>query len=657
MTPGERVRMGLLYVAHALPLLWPFVLLGAAGWLVTDLVAVWSWRTLAVIGLAMAFLGSLRAYSSRWNRRPEDVRPVSQTDQPGLWRFVEKIAADQSARVPDGLIVNASAECRWFDRWTPFGGIRSHLVIGQWVIELFSLGELKALLSLRLACVRGLPWEQRRARLRQGLALRLSGEDHWSDDDFGAGRMMRGLWWFSAWPVIVILKVILWNEGNHTDPYADDETACRLAGTDATLLVMAKSDRLEQVLKGMDKLALQCADGGFWVENLFTLTPDAIRLQLEDTDREQWQGLQLPRTPTLARDREWFDLGASYASNFWVGFPEGDRREERAKRNYLWNEADSRPSTLLIDKLSVVRRELTARQYRRLNLELTDTYPVSISLLRRWLYRETESPFPASAGQLYAEGRLIEPGSKIDRESSQLPEDEAELWHGLPTLYDEAGKVWLRWSDVSKRLEKIAAKNDRSRKDDIQTEHLQRAKRDSALALAGFDHRLHVIHRQLAARIDNPKLVAELARRTEAVVRFQTLVSQARQWTRVLRRDRDSVAETMRPNPRFLRDVHLTIRDALDRLEEILDWCKHLEDTEVSSLIEQMPLDRFLCSHTHLPDGKSGSMASRIEETWRLWREVRRKADWLHIQLVAGMVRVHEDIVQAFADHMEVSVN
>ncbi len=657
MTPGERLRTGLLYFAFLLPLLWPFALAGTAIWLATDLSEVWSGRAMAVAGLGLATVGSLRAFAGRSNEPPQDMRSVSAVDQPGLWDFINKIAADQSARLPDGLIVNASAECRWLDRSTPAGGLRSHLVIGQWVVELFSLGELKALLSLRLARTRGLKWEQRHARLMQRLVLRLYGEDGWASNDSGIGKAVQALWWLSAWPVILVLKGIHWNESRHANPFAADETACQLTGTDATLLSMVKADHLRQLLKAVDALVLHCSESGFWAENLFTLTPDAIRLHLNDEARAEWQALQPPRTPTLARDREWFDLGSRYASDCWAGFPDGDRREERAKRDYLWNDVDSRPSTLLLDHLAADRRELSERHYRRLGEDITSKYAVPISLLRRWLYRDGDPTFPAATCGIYGNGRLVEPGSKADRETSVLPEDESDLWHALPTLYAEAATVFQRWAEAAKRADKIAGKVGRTRKDDIQAEHLTRAKREAEQALAGYDHRLHVVHRQLAARLDDARLAEELARRTEAVVRLQTLVSQARQWARVLQRDGAALAETLRPTGRFLREVSASVTDALDRLEEILEWAKQGEDSEVAALIEHMPLDHFLCSHAILPDGKGGSLLTRVEEAWRLWREVRRKADWLHARLVAGMVRVHEDIVTAFADRVEVSIN
>lgn len=657
MTLGERGRVGLLFLAFFLPLLWPFALAGTAIWLATDVPAVWSWRAAAVAGLGIAAAGSLRAFAGRSNRPPDDIRTISPADQPGLWDFVTKIAADQSARLPDGLIVNASAACHWFDRWTPAGGLRSHLVIGQWVTELMSLGELKALIALRLARTRGVPWERRHARLVLLLELRLHGEDAFTDSDSPGGKMVQALWWLSAWPVILVLKAIHWNESRHADPFAADETACRLAGTDATLLAMAKADRLRRLMKSVDTLVLQCADSGFWTANLFALTPDAIRLHLTAEARDDWQALQPPRTPTLARDREWFDLGSRYASDAWAGFPDGDRREEHAKRDYRWNDVDTRPGTLLIDHLARDRRELSERHYRRLGQDLSGKCAVPISLLRRWLYRDADPTFPAAVCGIYGNGRLIEPGSKADRDASLLPDDEADLWAALPTLYAEAAAVWQRWHTAGARADKIDAKPARARKDDIQLEHLSRAKREAEQALAGYDHRLYVLHRQLAARLDDATLSDELTRRTETVVRFQTLVAQARQWARVLKKDGIALAETLRPTGRFLRDVAGDAAEAIDRLEQLLDWCKHLDDSDVSALIEAMPLGHFLCSHTVLPDGKSGSLAARVEDAWRLWREVRRKADWLHARLVARVVTVHEDIVHAFADRVEVSIN
>ena len=649
MTPGQRARIVLLYAACFVPVAWPGVLLLAAVEFAFAMNTFWSWQTLLTAGALLAFLGSTRAYSACWNRRPEDIRPVSRTDQPALWAFVERVATDQSARLPDGLIVNASAECRWFDFWTPLGGLRSRLVIGHWMLELFSLLELKAILAIRLASIRGNAGEQRRCRLTRGLALRVAGEDRWNVDDNFSGALVRVAWFLSSWPMILLQRLSLWIECRNSDPFEPDAIACRLAGTDATMLAMIRADHVRQALKSVEQLILETAEAGLWTENIFALAPDAFRLRLDEKVREQWESLRPPRTPALGRDREWFELGEPYRSGFWAGFPEGDRREEHARQNYLWNEPETRPATLLTENLPAVRRELSERLYHRMGHALAARHPASNSLIKRWLDRETRHPFPPSTGNLYDSGRLIDPGDLNDPPASS-ESDPTDLWRSLPSVYQEAGRIAVRWNDIVRRMNDIEARPDWSHRDEIQHEALTKARRDVKQELAGIDRRLHLIHFQLAAKTSEPSHAAGLREQTRIVVEFQSIVARARRWDRELRDDCERITESSRPDGRFVKELHDINLDALDGLEELLTWAPRVDSERMRELLEGMPTNRFLCSLKRLPAGSHGSIARRIEDTWLLWREVRRKADWLHQMLLADLLRTHEEIAREFAE-------
>lgn len=653
----ERLRVVLLYAAVLIPLVWPPLML-ASGlyWLWQSQPAFWSWDTLGISALFFMAFGSLRVYKSRWLGRPDDPRSVSRSDQPNLWGYIDQITDDLHACGLDGLIVNSSAACHWFDQMKFPNRLQSRLVLGHWLLESLSLSELKALISIRIARTSGPTWEQRLLRLRLLLELRRRGHDSWSQSSGIWATTGIICWWYSGWPLVLVWLAIEQLEQRWHVPCREDLIANQLNGTDATLLAIAKADESANLIHAMVTFISECATDGFWIENIFTLTTDAMKLHMEEEDRNRWQSLVPPRTPTVARDREWFDIGARYASNFWEGHLPGDDREERIKREYLWNEGDHRPSTLLVDHLPEVRRELTERFYRLHDMEVGDHVTVGIGLLRQWLYHRDDLIFPLSMNHIYDGGRLISPGSKTERETIVLPTDENELWQNLPAMYIEAGTLWEKWNKANRQLADIADKGTRSRKDEIQREHLTRAFKEITQQLSGYDQRLHIVHRQLAAKLDQIDLLEELNRRTENIVRFQPVLSQARNWHTSLLRDEALLREVIRPQQRMLRDISDRVEAALQQLEQLLEWAEQLNLPDVLMLIDQMPLQHFLCTNKILP-GKNDRLKLRVQQTLAVWGELRRKADWLHRQMMREMTRTHEQIVIAFADRVEISIS
>ena len=203
-----------------------------------------------------------------------------------------------------------------------------------------------------------------------------------------------------------------------------------------------------------------------------------------------------------------------------------------------------------------------------------------------------------------------------------------------------------------RRLDDIDSKDERSRKDDIQYEHLKKARQELGTSLAEFDKRLHEIHLRLAARIENTSLAQELRDRTHSIMVFQPFVSHSRGWDRWLRADCDLANEMLRLKNQDTADLGGDNEDALRRMAKFLNSIKASEYAHLSRLIEGTRLDQFLCSHTRLPDSQKGILARRIENTWLLWREFRRKADWLHVQLLVEMLQTQEQIAGLFADRM-----
>lgn len=650
ISAAERCRIFLLYAALGLPLLVPMFSFGLAIWLSFHAEKFISWEMALDLYLICTFLASMRAYTPRWNQPPSDNRPASTSDQPMLWEFVTQVAMNVSADSPDGIIVNSSSECHCYERYEPLRGLRSRLIIGQWIFELFTLSELKALLAIRLSAYRGTPTQRKIARLTRGLELSIYGNDRWTGEGDPIGWCFRLAWYVFCWPIIAIQWLIWRFEYKRIDPLEPDRVACSLAGTDATMLAIVRADTICRTLKSVEQLVLDSAEAGFWSEDVFSLCPLALRLNLEEKSLDKWVSLKFPRTPALARDREWFELGAGYISNFWEGFPEGDRREENARKNYVWIEPKQSSAICLIESLLNVRKELTYRFYNRLGFDLYQRHTMPNKLIERWLTREETHQFPASVGNFYDHGRLLDPEINSVAPDDLEFENDSALFHSLPRLYQNAGKLALRWSDIVRRLEEIDSKTTRTSKDEIQFENLQKARRELIETMGGHDRRLFAIHIRLAKKTNESNLLEKLEKVTRQLVLFQKIVASARRWDRTLRIDCELANDPSSSSPNQRSQLILSFEESRERMTTILEECRSPELEELSTYIECLPLHRFLRSLKKSPSLQREVLAQRIEKSWLVWREFRRKADWLHRILVEEMLRLSEQIVTIFED-------
>lgn len=621
-----------------------------------------------VVCTVTAFVG-LKSLLPRRLPLPPAVIPVLPDDEPTAYGFVRRVAADLGVPPPRRLFVGSGTELRLGGRRSLLDLVREprwELHVGLWLWHAVTLSEFQALVARTLAPIAGSRPERFRSTARMLLEALTDGVDRVDEaaaesDSLLAGvaRTVRGTHRGLTLPIRLVGRLLLRTDPARDDSRTDDLAAVRIAGSDALVLAVLRSDFAAAALRAADELLAGAAEDGVRSADLYEHLADGVR-QLREAHNDFTLGERpVLRGPTAGKHAEVFEPGRRYLSKMWDGFPPPDQREQDAKREFVVAERDDRPAAELLDQPAGLRGRLTTLRY----LEVADTddgyLPVPAATVRRWLNTRADAPFPVKYAGCYDAGRTIEPGPDADREAALAADswDDARLLATAGSLYARAAERAATWRTARASLERLMRRTlfrpggrQRAEADDLEDDV-----RKATRWLAALDRWAYVVHVHMAARLPDLGRHDALLKRYDSILRFQPLVADARRCRARVAAYADRLAGAAGFIPyRLGRDAAEAFAAARRVLDEVLADAARIADPLLRDWTGDVPLDQFLYAHADRPPKRARGSPEYARRLLDAWDEVEAKARWLHRLGVGTLLELHEQIEREFAAQVPV---
>jgi hypothetical protein len=619
-----------------------------------------------VVCIALAFL-TLKSLLPRRLPLPPALIVIGPDQQPMAYAFLARVAADLGVPVPNRLYVGCGTELRLAGQRSLVDLVRAprwELHVGMWLWHGVSLSEFQALIARTLAPAGGRRIERFRSTVRtllEAMTWGTDGLDQASRSDSavaGFARFIGAAHRAIIFTVCRLARLLLRIDPAGDSTLVDDLAAVRIAGSDALVHAILRSDFATAALARADELLGQAAGDGVWSADFFEHFPDGSRVFREAHNDFSLGTPPMLRGPTAGKHADVFEPGAAYLSKMWVGYPAPDEREQNAKRNFVAADRDDRPATELLENVVRLSERLTVLRYREVHKTADDFLPLPPMTVRRWLALRTETPFPAKYAGCYDAGRPIEPGTYLERQDalSGEPWDDARLASTAESLYAHAAERAITWRESRKRLDRLLAKTlyhptGRQRalaedwEDDI---------RKASRWLAALDRWAFVIHVLMAARLPTLARHEALLNRYESVTRFQRIATDGRRYRKRMAAFLDRLADAEGvASYRLAREAGREFAASRKDFGAILSEAAAIDDPLLREWTGEVPLEQYLYSHEERPAARPRPTVRSGERLLTAWEELERKAQWLHRLGVGRLLELHEQIERDFAAHFQ----
>jgi hypothetical protein len=611
----------------------------------------------------LAFL-SLKSLLPRRLPLPPAVIPVLPADQPTAYAFVQRVAEDLRVPAPRRMFAGSGVELRLGGRRSLLDLVRAprwELHLGLWLWHALTLSEFQALIARTLAPTAGGRAERLRSTARTLLETLVDGVDLVDEaaaesDSVLAGlaRAVRGAHRGVLLPVRLVARLLLRIDPLRDDSRSDDLAAVRVAGSDALVHGVLRSDFAAAALRAIDEALHQAADSGLWTADLYDHLADGARAVCEAHNDFTLGEVPALRGPTAGKHAEVFDPGQRYLSKLWAGFPPPDDREQEAKREFVAAERDDRPAAELLEEADRLRERLTALRYIEV-LETDDDYlPLPPATVRRWLATSTDAPLPAKYAGCYDGGRKIEPGTALELQDALGAEswDEARLLSTARGLYARAAERATAWRTARTALDRLLRKTlyDPVRRQRALAEDLEDDARKAGRWLTALDRWAYVVHVHMAARLSGLGRHEVLLARYESVMWFQPLAADARRCRNRVAAFVEKLEEYGGHTPyRLGRDAAREFAASRRDFGALLADAATIKDPLLREWTGDVALDEFLFSHEQRPPARARGTVRYGRRLLHAWEEVEGKARWLHRLGVGTLLELHEVIEREFA--------
>jgi hypothetical protein len=591
---------------------------------------------------------------------------VGVDEQPMAHAFLSRVAAELGVAAANRLYVGSGTELRLAGSRSLvdlFRAPRWELHVGLWLWQGLSLSEFQALIARTLAPAGGRRIEQFRSLLEAMT---------WGTDTLDqAGRTdaaMAGL--FRAigaahqavlFPVRGLARLLLRIDPAGDSTLVDDLAAVRIAGSDALVHAILRSDFAGAALTRADELLGHAADDGVWTADYYEHVADAARLVREAHNDFTLGTVPMLRGSTAGKYTDVFEPGAAYLSRMWAGNPAPDVREQNAKRDFVSAERDERPAAELLENAGPLRERLTILRYAEVLEFAGDVLPLPPMTVRRWLALQTESPFPDKYAGSYGDGRQVEPGTYLERQDalSGEPWDDARLISTANSLYVHAAERAATWRESRKRLDRLLARTlyHPTGRQLAFAEDLEDDVRKAGRWLAALDRWAYVIHVLMAARLPTLARHDTLLGRYDSVIRFQRIPHDARRCRMRVAAFLDRLADADRAaSYRLAREAGREFIASRTDFGALLSDAAAIDDPLLREWTGDVALDEFLYSHADRPPTRPRATPRSGERLLGAWVELERKAQWLHRLGVGRLLEFHEQIEREFAAQIESGV-
>jgi hypothetical protein len=616
-----------------------------------------------VVCTALAFL-SVKSLLPRRRQPPPAEVAVGPDEQPVAYAFVLRVARDLGVPAPRQMLIGSGTELRLGGRRSLLDLVRAprwELSVGLWMWHALTLSELQALIARTLAPLAGGRAESFRSTVRALLDGLTHGVDRIDEASHGSGSLLGGLGRlvYRAHDVVVFPvrragRLLLRLDPVREDALADDLDAVRVAGSDALVHGILRSDFAAAGLREADEALDTAARAGIWTSDIYAHLADgltAVRVAHNDFTLGNAPVL---RGPTAGKYVEVFEPGRRYLSKMWAGFPPPDEREQNAKRDFVPAERDDRPAAELLMDRTGLRGRLTVLRYRDVLETQPDYLPVPPEVVRRWLPTRGEFGLPARYVGCYDVGRKLDPGTPAELAAALAgdPWDEARLLHTAQTLYSHAGERAATWRSARTALDSLLQRTvyQPTGRNRALAEDLEEDLRKAGRWLAALDRWAYVVHVHMAARLPDLTLHDALLARYESVLRFQPLAVDAGGYRkRVNAFLRRLSAERGYPSYRLSRDAGREFSASRKDLGIWLSEVVAFRDPLLSEWTGGLPLEQFLYAHAEALPRRARGTTAYGRRLLAAWDEIAGKAQWFSRLSVAGLLELHEQIEREFA--------
>jgi hypothetical protein len=619
-----------------------------------------------VVCTALAFL-TLKSLLPRRRQPPPAVTAVDPTEQPLAYAFVARVARDLGVPAPRQLVIGSGTELRLGGRRSLLDLFRTprwELFVGLWLWHAVTLSEFQALVARTLAPMAGGRAERFRSTVRALLDVLTFGVDRIDEAAGHSDSVLARLAGFVGslhagvtYPVRIAGRLLLRLDPVREDALADDLDAVRVAGSDALVHAVLRSDFAAAGLGEADDLLDAAARAGLWTADLYAHMPDGLAAVRTAHNDMTLGDAPVLRGPTAGKHTEVFDPGRHYLSKMWSGFPPPEEREQNAKRDFVPAERDDRPAAELLADRERLRERLTVLRYRDVFETNTDYLPIPAETVRRWLANRDEGPLPPRYAGSYLPARKIDPGAPEERTAALTgdPWDDVRLVHTARNLYERAGERAAAWRSGRAALDNILQRTayqptgrNRALADDLEDD-LRKAGR----WLAALDRWAYVVHVHMAARLPDLGMHDELIARYESVLRVQPLAVDAGGYRRRVSAFARRLAAVAGHTPyRLARDAAQEFAASRKDLEAFLAEAAAIRDPLLAEWTGDVPLGQFLYSHVRRPPKRARGTATYGRRLLDAWDEIAGKSQWLARLSVAALLELHERIEREFEGHV-----
>ena len=641
----------------------PLICLAAAYWCLqaTDWwIAPRAFGFIVCLALAVVYLKSLLP---RRLALPPAVIPVHPDDQPTPYAFLARVADDLGALPPRRLWFGSGIELRLGGRRSLLDFLRQgswDFQVGLWLVNSLTLSEFQALTARTLAPLGRGRLERIHFKVQALLEALTEGVD-WLDELGRSNSPLAVLGRAAGWvhaaataPIRFVARILLRVGTPRDQAFADDLAAVRIAGSDALVHAVLRSDFAGATLRELDEALLLAARDGVYTRDLFAHVGDGATILREAHNDFTLGEPPFLRGPTAGKHAEVFEPGQRYLSGVWRGFPGPSEREHNAKRTFVAAERDDRPAAELLDDPVRLRDKLTVLRYVETFRTDDDFIPFPPEVVRRWLGTRSDEAFPSKYAGCYDGGRRIQPGSAAERESALAAEpwDDARLLSTAAGLYLHAGERASRWRATRTAHDRLMRRTyyhptgrERAYADDL-AEDLRKCSR----WLAALDRWAYVVHVHMAARLPDLALHDELLNRYESVIRFQTIAADAREYRNRAAVFVEQLDHYAGPPPyRLARDAGREFDASRKDFYALLEEAELLNDVFINEWTGAVRLHEFLYAHEVRPvrgDLMAHSFGRLMLEAWS---EIAAKAHWLHRLGVSALLNLHERVLTEFS--------
>lgn len=601
---------------------------------------------------------------------PPAVIPIRPDDEPMIYAFVERVATDVNVTAPLRVFIGSDVESDLGGRRSLLDLVRPprwELHLGLWLWHVVTLSELQALVARTLAPIAGGRGQRFRATVQSLLDVMANGVDRIDDVAVesdarlaGLARILKNAHALFVFPLRVLARLLLRVDPVHDNSIADDLDAVRIAGSDALVHAILRSDIAAAAVRAWDDRLDNAVRAGLWTTDLYAHVNDGLTALREAHNDLTLGDVPTLRGPTAGKYTDIFEPGAEYVSRMWSGFPRPDEREQFAKRDFVVAERDDRPATVLLDAPGPLRERMTRLHYLEVLRTVRDYLPLAPETIRRWIATKPDTLLPEKFAGCYDPARKIDPGTEAERAAALGAEQrgDGELIAAAAGLYARAAERATTWRSARLALDKL---NQRAVYHPVgrtraMAEDLEDDMRKAGRWLAALDRWAYVIHMHMAARLTDLRLHEALVTRYDSVLRFQAIAVDAREY-------RNRVAAFVRrlddpsgtPSYRLRRDAALEFGASRRDLGALLSEAAAIREPLLREWTGDVPLDEFLFAHEVRPPSRARGTVRYGRKLMTAWNEIASKGQWLNQLGVAALLELHDEIEREFAAQVPAS--